>query len=120
MNDWPTWTCDEHGTENTLAEGCQFCRVSIPKTESPVIQPMQYSMKHVMELIYRVPRGRSEMTKPDWKDAPEWARWTAMDPDGHWYWFEQQPSYVDEEWCEGGRFAKVDFSKGNGTLEKRP
>lgn len=31
MNDMPT--CDEHGTENTLAEGCHFCREAEPKTQ---------------------------------------------------------------------------------------
>lgn len=29
--------------------------------------------------------------KPDWKDAPEWAMWLAMDMDGEWYWFEKAP-----------------------------
>ena len=29
--------------------------------------------------------------KPDWKDAPEWANWVAMDFDGTWYWYEKQP-----------------------------
>jgi len=30
--------------------------------------------------------------KPDWKDAPEWAQWLAMDGDGTWCWHEQQPT----------------------------
>jgi hypothetical protein len=29
--------------------------------------------------------------KPDWKDAPEWANWLAMDEDGSWYWYESEP-----------------------------
>lgn len=29
--------------------------------------------------------------KPDWKDAPEWAKWLAMDEDGEWFWFENKP-----------------------------
>lgn len=29
--------------------------------------------------------------KPDWKDAPEWADYLAMDGDGEWYWFEVEP-----------------------------
>jgi len=29
--------------------------------------------------------------KPDWKDAPEWANWLAMDDDGEWYWYEIEP-----------------------------
>lgn len=31
--------------------------------------------------------------KPDWKDAPEWANWLAMDDDGEWWWFELKPTY---------------------------
>ena len=30
------------------------------------------------------------MSKPDWKDAPEWAMWLAADDDG-WTWFEKEP-----------------------------
>lgn len=29
--------------------------------------------------------------KPDWKDAPDWAQWLAMDSDGVWYWYETEP-----------------------------
>lgn len=29
--------------------------------------------------------------KPDWKDAPEWANWLAMDSDGGWWWHEKKP-----------------------------
>jgi len=29
--------------------------------------------------------------KPDWKDAPEWAQWMAMDWDGSWVWYENEP-----------------------------
>lgn len=29
--------------------------------------------------------------KPDWKDAPEWAKWLARDQAGNWYWFEKRP-----------------------------
>lgn len=31
--------------------------------------------------------------KPDWKDAPEWAQWLAMDSDGEWYWYEHAPKF---------------------------
>ncbi len=29
--------------------------------------------------------------KPSWDDAPEWAMWLAMDPQGQWCWSEKQP-----------------------------
>lgn len=31
------------------------------------------------------------MSKPDWKDAPEWANWLAMDGDGRVFWYEKMP-----------------------------
>jgi hypothetical protein len=31
------------------------------------------------------------MSKPDWKDAPEWANYLAMDSDGLWAWHEKKP-----------------------------
>lgn len=35
--------------------------------------------------------------KPDWKDAPEWAKWLVMDGDGWWYWSEDEPGFDIEE-----------------------
>ena len=29
--------------------------------------------------------------KPDWKDAPEWANYRAMDSNGEWFWYESPP-----------------------------
>lgn len=29
--------------------------------------------------------------KPNWKDAPVWANYLAMDDDGCWYWFSEKP-----------------------------
>lgn len=29
--------------------------------------------------------------RPDWNDAPEWARWLAMDYNGNWYWYKNEP-----------------------------
>lgn len=34
--------------------------------------------------------------KPDWKDAPGWARWLAQDRNGYWYWYAERP-VIDEE-----------------------
>lgn len=31
--------------------------------------------------------------KPDWKDAPEWARYLAMTETGAWFWFENKPEW---------------------------
>lgn len=31
--------------------------------------------------------------KPDWRDAPDWAQWLALDPDGSWFWYEVEPNW---------------------------
>jgi len=36
--------------------------------------------------------------KPDWKDAPEWAQYLAMDEGGQWYWYEDEPTLYGEIW----------------------
>lgn len=42
--------------------------------------------------------------KPDWKDAPEWARYLAKDKDGYWNWFETKPvpNVSNSCWYERG------------------
>jgi hypothetical protein len=34
------------------------------------------------------------VNRPSWKDAPEWAKYLAMDRNGLWYWFEERPFYL--------------------------
>jgi ATP-dependent phosphoenolpyruvate carboxykinase len=36
--------------------------------------------------------------KPDWKNAPEWANWLAMDRNGEWYWYESKPVALGVYW----------------------
>ena len=38
--------------------------------------------------------------EPDWFYAPKWANFVAQDSNGHWYWFEHEPSVCeqDREW----------------------
>lgn len=62
------------------------------------------------------------MSKPSWVDRPEWANWRAMDSDGEWWWFENEPKQLTFAWgMQGGR---VEFAGcGNDwteTLEYRP
>lgn len=33
------------------------------------------------------------MNKPDWKDAPEWASWLAMETSGGWFWVQSKPTF---------------------------
>ena len=60
--------------------------------------------------------------KPDWKDAPKWANWLAMDGNGGWYWHERRPQNT-ESWCwiPTGRITPVGELPGwQETLEGRP
>lgn len=68
-------------------------------------------------------------TKPDWKDAPEWAEYLAMDEDGAWYWYEARPYHNGEddevEWkaWDGTDMQKAmarDTRSWRLTLETRP
>jgi len=43
-----------------------------------------------LQIQEAVNRVAGEM-KPDWKDAPKWANWLAMDENGTWMYFEQKP-----------------------------
>lgn len=61
--------------------------------------------------------------KPDWKDAPEWARWVAKDSDNRWHWFELKPKYCNGVWEEGshkGRIAVVGHVLSHESLQERP
>lgn len=30
----------------------------------------------------------------DWSEAPEWANWVAIDANGEWFWFENEPKIL--------------------------
>lgn len=59
------------------------------------------------------------MSKPDWKDAPEWAGFVAMDDDGTWYWYESEPEQFSDCWRADGRYQTV-LKKWDESLESRP
>ena len=48
--------------------------------------------------------------KPSWDDAPEWAKFVAMDFDGEWYWHETRPTYCKGEWHSDGIVVNCGFS----------
>ncbi|MGS0567144.1 hypothetical protein [Xanthomonas oryzae] len=44
--------------------------------------------------------------KPDWKDAPAWAKYLAHDANSQFYWFETTPVILypgDDHWTYRGR-----------------
>ena len=59
--------------------------------------------------------------KPDWKDAPEWARWLTMDIDGTWVWWELEPYYTEGEWLRGCRWkSAAKIYSARDSKESRP
>lgn len=60
--------------------------------------------------------------KPDWKDAPEWAQWLAMDGGGRWYWYEMRPTFIVSEgrWMAGRNGRLAAMAGLNPTCEARP
>ena len=63
--------------------------------------------------------------KPDWDNAPEWARWWAVDQSGQCYWYQKKPYLSEREtyWdypdfdCE----AELDIVDGwKESLQERP
>jgi hypothetical protein len=64
------------------------------------------------------------MNKPEWKDAPDWARYLARDEDNSWRWFARKPKLLGcEFWESTGRVAAAygpAFTYWHESLEKRP
>lgn len=60
--------------------------------------------------------------KPDWKDAPEWANYLAMDEDGKWYWYEHEPVLMGRYWTvKRGSFSYAETEQHWAeTKEARP
>lgn len=74
------------------------------------------------------------MSKPDWKDAPEWAMYLAADTTSHesqqeyWVWFEHHPTWSGNGWLAGQRNSRWDQTNhavpvgfdSEHSLERRP
>ena len=61
--------------------------------------------------------------KPDWKYAPEWANWLAMDADQEWFWFENKPVFESGIWRrDGGRCTDAGWytEECEDSLESKP
>ena len=44
---------------------------------------------------------------PDWNEAPEWAKWYAIDANGSAAWYKQQPKY--DEFCDKWLFGSGSY-----------
>ena len=63
------------------------------------------------------------MDKPDWSEAPEWARYLAQDKGGEWWWFECEPQKQTNQWWLDGHVGRSDKAHKEAwtiSLEQRP
>ena len=65
------------------------------------------------------------MSKPSWDDSPSWARYLAMDANGTWHWYEEEPikCQYENEWLTYGDYIQASSIIKDGwkdSLEKRP
>ena len=59
--------------------------------------------------------------KPDWKDAPEWAKWIAKDLSGQWWWYENKPERRATRWvAQNGKCDPENISHWEDSLQQRP
>lgn len=56
--------------------------------------------------------------EPDWSKAPSWAKYTAMDANGIWYWYECIPQWVKEDSCWEGYGKQVKCSPPGEMIAK--
>jgi hypothetical protein len=59
--------------------------------------------------------------KPDWAEAPKWAKFLCMDSNFVWNWFECEPTYGGGGWgTSEGRQQRASPWIGKDSLECRP
>lgn len=68
-----------------------------------------------------VKKFRKKVMKIDWDSAPEWANYAAMDEDGDWFWFENEPRHSRAVWYAEGKckFIGNPATNWEETLTKR-
>jgi len=58
--------------------------------------------------------------KPNWKDAPEWARYLAQNKNGTWCWYENEPYRDFDMWKNiGGKCTQCTAEGWGHTLDWR-
>lgn len=77
------------------------------------------------DLIVGSRKPEPELIGIDWASAPDIAGWAAMDEDGKWWWYENQPFVLGDSWACEGEFPKKFFAKPfdgywKASLQRRP
>lgn len=64
-----------------------------------LVDVMEYTAAEVSEALeLAITALQSDPDAPDWSQAPEWARWYAVDADGQTNWFEKKPEKIRSNW----------------------
>lgn len=72
-------------------------------TIGQVIRDLELAEKRVLELEDEVARLKEMLPVVDWTNAPNWARWCAVDNSGTCFWYELKPEYSSiNGWCTSG------------------
>ena len=68
--------------------------------------------------------SKIKLNKPKWDDAPRWAEYLAMDSNGDWWWYEDEPVRNGGSWISSGggdvEKCKRDINLWKKTVERRP
>jgi hypothetical protein len=48
------------------------------------------------DLCYKGWAASLEANKPKWEDAPDWANYLAQDSCGRWYWYKEEPIFMED------------------------
>ena len=60
----------------------------------------------------------------EWKNAPEWANYIAMDANGYWWWYSEKPQLSRGIWAFGGERMRKSLHKQDvawyESLQERP
>lgn len=54
--------------------------------------------------------------KVDWRIAPDWANWCAVDEDGDAWWYETEPEWKEDRWVTDDRLEVV-RDNGSGWVD---
>ena len=93
--------------------------------ESLIEESYEYAEAMIAEEDKRTNQTQEEW-QPDWSEAPEWAKWWAMDRDGESYYFKCKPEMKLVTWIPTGTTNHVFLTQSNyqgdwkDSLRERP
>ena len=125
--DWAMWIAqDANGAWYWYSdEPCADVTHWVVRSDSSVQH--RFEMQDVEPVSPKWDDYESNLNRPLWDEAPEWANWLAKDSSGYWVWFEEKPILMRENWWSPRSRTEICVSKENiishdwrETLEMRP